>query len=318
MSRTAIKKTTFFALALAIFLVPTANAANTCATKELHWQDYELPGYQAAQRSQYQAAEFMLTTAIERLNVATHPDDSKILQLLERLITVCGKEGKYDVAEQYCNLAIQFAERMPNSSVRTELLKLGLAHIYGKLRKYSLAEINYERALASKTLPKSARARAIIGLAEVQTKEGKYATASSLFKQALEGPETNSEPALPADHVRYARLLYLQGQTSSSEAQLKETLLADERDLGPSQPYLAATLNDLALVCMKANRPAEAEQYMRRAVAIARQHRYADLGDWQENLVQIQAESARRSASKGQIVKRIGVAGKFAGAKATQ
>jgi hypothetical protein len=59
------------------------------------------------------------------------------------------------------------------------------------------------------------------------------------------------------------------GDYASAERLLRETALQLEHALGPLHPDLANTLNNLGVVCERADKPAEAESFYRRAHAIA-------------------------------------------------
>jgi hypothetical protein len=59
------------------------------------------------------------------------------------------------------------------------------------------------------------------------------------------------------------------GDSVSAERLLREAVLLQEADLGPLHPDLANTLNNLGVVCDRADKPADAEQCYRRAYAIA-------------------------------------------------
>ncbi|HWW82460.1 MAG TPA: tetratricopeptide repeat protein, partial [Vicinamibacterales bacterium] len=59
------------------------------------------------------------------------------------------------------------------------------------------------------------------------------------------------------------------GDYDTAERLLRETARQLEEDLGPLHPELANTLNNLGVVCERANRPTEAELFYRRAFAIA-------------------------------------------------
>lgn len=59
------------------------------------------------------------------------------------------------------------------------------------------------------------------------------------------------------------------GDLASADELLHAIARMQERELGPQHPDLANTLNNLAIVAEKTERPGEAEKYYRRAVAIA-------------------------------------------------
>ena len=59
------------------------------------------------------------------------------------------------------------------------------------------------------------------------------------------------------------------GNYSSAERLLHEAASLQETELGPHHPDLANTLNNLAIVCEMANKPADAERCYRRAYSIA-------------------------------------------------
>ena len=55
----------------------------------------------------------------------------------------------------------------------------------------------------------------------------------------------------------------------AAEALLHEVVRLQEASVGPAHADLASTYNNLAVVCEMANKPADAEQFYRRAYAIA-------------------------------------------------
>jgi hypothetical protein len=59
------------------------------------------------------------------------------------------------------------------------------------------------------------------------------------------------------------------GNYSSAENLLREAAALQEQSLGPHHPDLANTLNNLGVVCEKADNPIDAEHYFRRAHTIA-------------------------------------------------
>src|SRR3954464_6468067 len=59
------------------------------------------------------------------------------------------------------------------------------------------------------------------------------------------------------------------GDLASAEALLHAIARIQEGELGDTHPDLANTLNNLAIVAERTGRPADAEKYYRRAVAIA-------------------------------------------------
>ncbi len=59
------------------------------------------------------------------------------------------------------------------------------------------------------------------------------------------------------------------GNIASAEASLREAAELQEATAGPLHPDLASTFNNLAVVCEMAHKPIEAEQFYRRAYAIA-------------------------------------------------
>jgi tetratricopeptide (TPR) repeat protein len=60
------------------------------------------------------------------------------------------------------------------------------------------------------------------------------------------------------------------GNYTAAENLLRKAARLQEASLGPRHPDLANTLNNLAIVCERTQKPDEAEQYFRRAVSIAR------------------------------------------------
>ena len=77
------------------------------------------------------------------------------------------------------------------------------------------------------------------------------------------------EPLEPQSIIDAAERAATSGDYASAEKFLREAARAQEKRLGPLNPDLANTLNNLGVVCEINGKPAEAEQCFRRALDIA-------------------------------------------------
>ena len=77
------------------------------------------------------------------------------------------------------------------------------------------------------------------------------------------------EPREAQSIIENAEQAVAAGNYSSAEELLREAAALQEQTLGPHHPDLANTLNNLGVVCEKADNPIDAEHYFRRAYRIA-------------------------------------------------
>lgn len=269
----------------------------------MHWQDYEQPGYQATQRAMYAAAELALTNRLEQLNAQGQVSDATILSYLQKLVSVCATQGKYQDALDYCKLAIRFSEREANNLAGTAMLYVGMGNCSVKLKKLSEADLYYKKAedllARSPQCGANERARLLSGQAEVASAKGKFEVATKLFESAIQLEKSTGSGASPADLTRYANCLQLQGKISESRSVLEEALKLDTQQLGADHPALAANLNNLAVLDARTEDFQAAEKEMSEALAIGRQWKYGDLPDWIDNMAFVLEKAAKHDdASK--------------------
>ena len=77
------------------------------------------------------------------------------------------------------------------------------------------------------------------------------------------------EPREPRSIIEAAKQSAAGGDYATAETLLREAAVLQEASLGPLDPDLANTLNNLGIVCEMNDHPADAERCFRRAVTIA-------------------------------------------------
>src|SRR5688572_14591526 len=77
------------------------------------------------------------------------------------------------------------------------------------------------------------------------------------------------EPREARSIIEDAQQAAAAGNYASAEELLREAAALQEQTLGPDHPDLANTLNNLGVICERADNPIDAEHYFRRAYAVA-------------------------------------------------
>jgi tetratricopeptide (TPR) repeat protein len=142
-------------------------------------------------------------------------------------------------------------------------------------REYVRAEENCRRALAlhERLFGTERPPYWIASLAEVYKRQGRYAEALPLYRQALEVREQANGP----EHPRTARAIYYlaealaeQGQYAESFVLFRRALSIYQKSFGEHSPRLFDTLSQLARWSAKAGGREEALEYARQAFEVVR------------------------------------------------
>ncbi len=97
----------------------------------------------------------------------------------------------------------------------------------------------------------------------LQWRHGRRASPSA--RPEVDMPDVREIPAV----LEAATQAAASGDLAAAEALLHDVVRLQEASVGPRHPDLASTFNNLAVVCEMANKPTDAEQFYRRAYAIA-------------------------------------------------
>ena len=193
-------------------------------------------------------------------------------KILHNLARFDDQQGRYALAEA------RFAEV---AAIREELLGINhadtlkslsyLGEVLFRENKYSEAEPMLRRVISEleKLLGShDTETRLNIGhLAEVVQGHGRWAEAEQLYRQALEGREESLDDLTSlkiADN--YGAVLRDQKRYDEAEEWITKSLLGREKLLGPRHFETLRSVNHLALLYTKMDRPKEAEELSRRVI----------------------------------------------------
>jgi len=307
-------------------------AANTPSMK---WQDYDQPGYRSAMQKYSAAAEYALTMRLQTLVADDQTPVDLIENYVERLISICAYQNKFDTAEQYCDEALKFAERQKMDNLCLSRLHATRAKLFLKQDKLTKSELEYNTA--TKILADAAKRSSVDhqqcieiaheidrGLANIFTEQKRYAEAEAHFAKiadqypdespSLEALLKRCDPAKSGsgqesnhavldraamqrnDLVSYSKCLLEEDKLDQAKHDL---LIAAALEHPPDQPpSLPAEFNDLACVFLKQGKYAEAEKCMQLALKLCRRDKRTDLQDWFENMASVFAAQGKTSDAK--------------------
>lgn len=188
------------------------------------------------------------------------------------------QRGDFKQAEQFARDAVTEAEKtfgLEHQNTAFSLSNLALAlRIQKRLEE---SEKHYRRSLAirDKTLGAAhpTTALTMLNLADLLQEQKKLAEAEKLQRTVLPifekvyGEDAKTATALN----NLGANLQLQTRYKESETYLRRALAMKEKMLGPMNPSVAHTLNNLAQVCEALGRKDEAVKYRARAVEIHKQ-----------------------------------------------
>ena len=188
------------------------------------------------------------------------------------------QSGAFKQAEQLARDAIAEAEKSFGVAHQNTASSLGtLALVLRIDKRFEESEKHYRRALAirDKVLGAAhpATALTMLNLADVLQAQKKYAEAEKLQRAVLplfekvHGEDTRTATALN----NLGANLQVQTRYKEAEPYLRRALAMKEKVLGPMNPSVAHTLNNLAEVCEALGRRDEAARHRARAAEIQKQ-----------------------------------------------
>ena len=186
--------------------------------------------------------------------------------------------GAFKQAGQLAREAVVEAEKTFGTAHQNTALSVSTLALVLRLEKrFDEAEKHYRRALAIRDKALGAAhpttALTMLNLADTLQAQKKYAEAEKLQRivlplfEKVHGEDTKTATALNNLGAN------LQSQTRYKEAEpyLRRALAMKEKVLGPLNPSVAHTLNNLAEVCEALGRKDEAAKHRARAVEIQKQ-----------------------------------------------
>jgi serine/threonine protein kinase/Tfp pilus assembly protein PilF len=182
------------------------------------------------------------------------------------------------------------------------LLHVTIGDVYRVLGRYDRAESLLTRAIAEYDMlpdaPPLDRAGALTSIANMHFDLRRFAEAEAPTREALEIQRRELGPS-HADVLtslgNLATLTARAGDLDSALA-LHAQVLAIRRDMGPDEPSVSVTLNNMGSILLNAERYAEAEQYLREALdmnlrLLPREH--PDVALSMSNMASLYREQAR-------------------------
>ena len=228
----------------------------------------------------YGEADKLFQRAIEIWEKSLGPKHPYLATALLNLGSVYADEERFEEAEALYkrSLGIREAAFGPNHSDVATVLN-NLAAIYEAQGRSDELETFAKRALAivTKSLgpnnPDTAKVIRKLGVA--YDAQGRFADADAQFNRALD----IFTKAFGPDHrfiatvlMNQAQLLEHQRRYDEAEEVYKRALAINEKARGPNHPDTARTLNDLAVLSLEQNKPANAVGYSRKATAAVLAH----------------------------------------------
>ena len=223
----------------------------------------------------YAEADSLYQRTIEIWEKALGPNHPRLATSLLNLASVYADEGRNDEAEALYMRSLAIRETAFGlDSIQVATIVNNLAAIYESEERYNDVEKFAKKALeiAEKTIgpenPDTAKVRRKLGVA--YDAQGRYAEAEAQFKRALD----IFTKALGPNHRYVATVLISeghlfehQGRYDEAEQAYKRALAINEKSRGVNHPEVARGLNDLALLSIARNNPADAIAYSRKATA---------------------------------------------------
>jgi CHAT domain-containing protein/tetratricopeptide (TPR) repeat protein len=193
------------------------------------------------------------------------------------------RQGRLADSANEWTAALRIRERVPGAG-RVELQKVlvGLAQVRLSQRDFPATHALLDRAnviLQEDHATVSEAAAAIENLlTNLAVREEDYAAARGHAQAqiAIERQLNGGAPQLVPAYVLLGRILEHLDDFAGSEAALREAIRLTESDHGPLQRHLLVALNQIAVLLNDRDRPAEAEPFARRAVAVGTQTLGAD------------------------------------------
>ncbi|HUU03343.1 MAG TPA: tetratricopeptide repeat protein [Myxococcota bacterium] len=233
-------------------------------------------------QGRYAQAETMLRRALgirERLLGSKH---ASLIELLHRLSLSVYAQGRGPEANALCERALDISKKLPDGmSTQGHAVILDQqstqAWLYtqgGKLEKAARLYRRAVRGLERAAKPERRKLGAALkDLAEVLRKQGKPDEAEDAYNRALASLRkvSSSEPLLAKVHYGLARLRQSQGKFPNAEQQYRLALAVLSHQENPDKQVLISTLDHLAGMQLKRNRPQEAAELYLRLLGIQEQ-----------------------------------------------
>lgn len=223
----------------------------------------------------YAEAESLYQRTIEIWEKAVGSNHPRLATSLLNLASVYADEGRFDEAEALYKRSLGIREAVFGpDSIQVATILNNLAAIYESEERYSDVETFSKRALvvAEKTLgPDNAdTAKVVRKLGVAYDGQQRYADAEAQFNRALAiftkalGP---SHRYVATVLISEGHLFEHEGRYEEAEQAYKRALAINEKARGVNHPEVARGLNDLALLSISRNNPANAIVYSRKATA---------------------------------------------------
>jgi CHAT domain-containing protein/tetratricopeptide (TPR) repeat protein len=206
---------------------------------------------------------------------AVGPDSTAVGDILDRYCSMLLRTGRYTdavpVAERL--LKIRSARGADAISAAGARNQLALAYkLSGRVRdaiplyEQTLAAFQKHKDLANTPVT----ATVMHNLAAAYATAGRVADAERLYLAGLElaGRVPNGDKFLAQGWHNLGTFYSEEGRYAEAAALLRKALAAKEKDLGPKDPNLAVTLNNLAGVLLMSGDAGEAERLLNRALEI--------------------------------------------------
>ena len=188
------------------------------------------------------------------------------------------QSGAFRQAEQSARDSMAEAEKSFGAAHQNTALSLSnLALVLRLQKRFEESEKHYRRSLAIRDKALGAAhpttALTMLNLADVLQAQRKYAEAEKLQRivlplfEKVHGEDSRTATALN----NLGANLQLQARYPEAEPYLRRALAMKEKTLGPMNPSVAHTLNNLAELCEALGRKDEAAKYRARAAEIQKQ-----------------------------------------------
>ena len=188
------------------------------------------------------------------------------------------QSGAFKQAEQLARDSLAEAEKSFGAAHQNTAISLSnLALVLRIQKRFEESEKHYRRSLAIRDKALGAAhpttALTMLNLADALQAQKKYAEAEKLQRTVLpifekaHGEDTKTATALN----NLGANLQMQMRYKEAESYLRRALVMKEKTLGPMNPSVAHTLNNLAEVCEALGRKDEAAKHRARAAEIQKQ-----------------------------------------------
>lgn len=220
----------------------------------------------AAERTLKRAADLVAASPSSPLAGDVHEDLGDVFRL----------EYRFAEAERAYASAVNASERQlgpMHPKVGRQLTKLGDIRLL--LERVIPAEQAFRRALAIavRAPPDAGRATVVSGLGQTLQKQGRFAEAEPLLRDALalQKKLSGAEHAQTAEQMAIlASLLADRGEIAEAERLYRQALAMSERIVGPDAPLTGTIVNHLGVFVADQGQVFEAELLFRRSLAISR------------------------------------------------